>query len=604
VSASEFAFLSLGMVLGVLSGAALVEILGSRPPAPREIRLTVTPNSIPRRRAATLAEDAFILPGPTPTSGAPADRRQTDRVVPGRLSYGTAVRSGTPLAGAAHLVSGLPLSRLAAIRPALRLGDPRGNASTARLEGSGHGAQGVAVPIHLEPDPQLSALRAVAARFAERAIVEQRLTAEAVLARSPARTAVADTPAPAGTAQDRGSAPPEQEAGPAATASGTPSGEVDGCSDVRRVAEERCAVAVLARQQAESSAEGLGAEQRAYDEHMTRAEQAAAAADARSIRAAKERAQVAFRDVRAAAGGRDGVEGAARTWLNEVNRINREARDAAATLLKEREAAHAIVTTVERLTVEADASRTAAESAEATCVASRDAVATCEEAAGANRTPPAAWPSPAPVGEGDHSDEPGDDESELAAAFGAAGQVEPAILRLMRGDRTTLARLVGELAREDPTERRRWQLALAGLVDSVVARAIEASYLSFPVDHPFWGMFTLEQNRDIASALSSLGYRFDGLGGWADDRVPSPRDMSLAVGYAGLDPMRTRHWPREHEMTELFRDVSVAADEFLAEVAGGLTLGELVSVLGRRADALADLWNDWARVRPLLLGTD
>jgi hypothetical protein len=104
------------------------------------------------------------------------------------------------------------------------------------------------------------------------------------------------------------------------------------------------------------------------------------------------------------------------------------------------------------------------------------------------------------------------------------------------------------------------------------------------------------------SALSSLGYRFDGLGGWTDDRTPGQRDLSLAVGYAGLDPMRIRHWPSEAETLELMRDVSVAADEFLAETAGGLTLGELVDALGRRADDLTDLWNEWGRVRPLLLG--
>ena len=34
---------------------------------------------------------------------------------------------------------------------------------------------------------------------------------------------------------------------------------------------------------------------------------------------------------------------------------------------------------------------------------------------------------------------------------------------------------------------------------------------------------------------------------------------------------------------------------------GDLTLGELVAMLGRRADGLAMLWNDWGRVRPLLL---
>jgi hypothetical protein len=200
-------------------------------------------------------------------------------------------------------------------------------------------------------------------------------------------------------------------------------------------------------------------------------------------------------------------------------------------------------------------------------------------------------PKPAP------KEKPG----ELAAAFGKTGSEEPAILRLVRGDRSALTSLAAKLGGENAEQRRRWQLALGELVDAIVGRSIEAGSLTFPVDHPFWGSFSRAQNRDIVSALSSLGFRFDGLGGWADDRVPSQRDMSLAVGYAGMDPMRIRPWPSESEMGELFRDVAVAADEFLAESAGGLTLGELVSVLGLRADALTELWNEWARVRPLLL---
>jgi hypothetical protein len=32
-----------------------------------------------------------------------------------------------------------------------------------------------------------------------------------------------------------------------------------------------------------------------------------------------------------------------------------------------------------------------------------------------------------------------------------------------------------------------------------------------------------------------------------------------------------------------------------------LTLGELLTLLGRRADALADLWNEWGTARPILL---
>ncbi len=77
--------------------------------------------------------------------------------------------------------------------------------------------------------------------------------------------------------------------------------------------------------------------------------------------------------------------------------------------------------------------------------------------------------------------------------------------------------------------------------------------------------------------------------------------MSLALGYAGLDPMRVRKWPNEEATATMYRDVTVAADEYLAGVAGDLTLGEMVTMLGRRADGLAELWNNWGKVRPLLL---
>ena len=38
--------------------------------------------------------------------------------------------------------------------------------------------------------------------------------------------------------------------------------------------------------------------------------------------------------------------------------------------------------------------------------------------------------------------------------------------------------------------------------------------------------------------------------------------------------------------------------------AGDLTLGEMVDALGPRAGNLADVWNAWGRVRPLLLSPD
>ena len=47
--------------------------------------------------------------------------------------------------------------------------------------------------------------------------------------------------------------------------------------------------------------------------------------------------------------------------------------------------------------------------------------------------------------------------------------------------------------------------------------------------------------------------------------------------------------------------MAVAAGDYLAGAAGGLTLGEMIDVLGGRAEALTELWNNWDRVRPLLL---
>src|SRR3954466_813650 len=94
VTASEFSFLALGLVLGLVSGAAVIEFVRARPPAPREVRLTVARDAFPRR-SPTLADDAFTLAGPEPARGGPADRRllgsplppgARDRPTSGRLS--------------------------------------------------------------------------------------------------------------------------------------------------------------------------------------------------------------------------------------------------------------------------------------------------------------------------------------------------------------------------------------------------------------------------------------------------------------------------------------------------------------------------------------
>src|SRR5262245_57417004 len=55
VSATEIAFLAFGLVLGVAAGVALAVVIRSRPSQPREVRVTVAPDSLARRRPATLA---------------------------------------------------------------------------------------------------------------------------------------------------------------------------------------------------------------------------------------------------------------------------------------------------------------------------------------------------------------------------------------------------------------------------------------------------------------------------------------------------------------------------------------------------------------------
>ena len=54
-------------------------------------------------------------------------------------------------------------------------------------------------------------------------------------------------------------------------------------------------------------------------------------------------------------------------------------------------------------------------------------------------------------------------------------------------------------------------------------------------------------------------------------------------------------------MAELFRGVSIDAGEYLAGAAPQMELSDMLTLLGRRSEALADLWNAWGRARPVLL---
>jgi hypothetical protein len=576
VTASEFAFLALGLVLGVASGAALSIVLRARPQAPREVRVTVSTDAIPRR-GATLS--GLVAPGAASMSlaarGGPADPAVLGTAAEDR----TPVRSGGP------------------VRPL------------------------VGLPIRPEPDSLIEALEGTTTvAVLDRALVSVGAHVAPSWAATDGGPAVAERPEvraeaasePPGVRADAGwsaARAAAEHVGRVGNA-GAPVGAVAGphaCADERRLADDRCALADRLGEAARVAADRAREAQRAYDEHTGRAARAASVAEPRAVRGAKESAWAEFRRSNATSGSREDLENAARDWLQEIDRINRTAREAELEAVREREAAAAMVLLIERLSLEADAARINAESASEACFLARTALAACEEA-----EPRAPSPPPEPGGE----DREGLTRPRLVGApgFGPSGPLldeeatqrvfgdhEPAILKLLRGDRATMTKVVASLAGDDPNERRHWQLALSGLVDAVLARAIEASALEFPRGHPFWSAFSQEQCRDVATALASFGYRFDGLGGFVDGRIPSQRDLSLAVGYAGFDPMRFRNWPNEHDSAELYRDVAVSAGEFLAGAAGGLTLGEMLAVLHGRAEGLTDLWNAWGRIRPLLL---
>ncbi len=599
MTASEFAFLALGLILGVASGAALSIVVRARPPAPREVRVTMAHDAIPRRMATTLS--GFIPDGESSSpSWGPTERADDLRAT---RSTGPAPHAPAPsvaVMSSARAAAGnrTPVRSPVAVRPL------------------------VGIPIRPQADDRASTRALAAVRSTSRVWTEPgqaRGDRPGSTAAARARTATVgatqapDQPpalAPVTASAATGDGSPDALTAPdddVGLANQTP------CADQRRRAEERCGLASRLREEAGTARARMLEAQRAYDGHVVRAEGARTAGDPRVLRQAKEVAWDAFRRANADERNPGSVEAAARTWLTEIDRINRSGIADASAGIREQTAASGLVTTIERLDLEADVARINAESAAEACQTSLEALAACEESSldtAAGRRPLAPLDSDDATARAQLLAGPPLVGAPFGTApFGTAASTptlpfagrEPVMLKLLHGDRAALEQAVVALAGADPAAQTRWRLGLGGLVEAIVARAIEATALEFPADHPFWGLFDQTQCRDIARALTSLGYRFDGLGRFADGRLPSQRDLSLAIGYAGLDPMRVRRWPTEATMVELYREVAIAADEFLSATAPELTLGELLSLLGERAEALTDLWNAWGRIRPVLL---
>ncbi len=389
-----------------------------------------------------------------------------------------------------------------------------------------------------------------------------------------------------------------------------------------RLVEIRCGFAEMARKEAESAAERVAQAWNIYDRQAAIVTTAQAEIDLASIRADKEDAHRVFRTAVAAAQTRGQVEAAAANWLAEINQVNGGYRLAQARVQREIEAAESLLAELTKLSDAAEASATMADAAMQACREAQAALAGSqidavrppgradlpqpefERAAGSDAgalpdaaPPPAAQPPPTAKGAGEDTAPP---DSLIVDLRSAQPQ---AIVSLLRRDSGTMTALVDRLAGSDPTDRSRWQLLLSTFVDAIAAAAMEDAWFEFPQGNPFWGQFPQEQAREIARNLAAVGFRYDGFGAWVDRHVPDHRDLAMAVGGAGLLPMRVRVWPRPGEAAHLFDAVRVSADQFVAAEAPALTLGELLRLIGRRAELLADLWNEWPRVRLLLFAT-
>lgn len=388
---------------------------------------------------------------------------------------------------------------------------------------------------------------------------------------------------------------PDQHDAAGAAETSAPSGQ--DCEAIAAEAERCCAQAEAARESLAGLTEQL-AEARAEREARLRALKAAEeAADPAGYREARQRAQATFQAARAVARSAAQIAAAGSAWLAELDQRNALAGEADRTLERERAASEIATATVEHLVAEAEAARLATDAAVAGCLEARGAAAECFEAKRlAVESASRATDSVAtqPVATDPHPSAP------TAPTSLGGGTI---IRRILSGELGLLAAVASRLT-DDPAVQARWEQRLTVLLEAILLRAVDAGALEVPTAHPFWGSFTAEQSRDIIAALATLGFRFDGLGGWLNDRVPGQREISMAVAHAGLDPMRIRRWPTGDEGRQLVRDAIVLGADFLAEAAPSLTLEELTDVLGRDALALADVWVEWARIRPLLLATE
>lgn len=291
----------------------------------------------------------------------------------------------------------------------------------------------------------------------------------------------------------------------------------------------------------------------------------------RELNAAKDTARLRYHAALVSARSERDVREAARTWLRAIDELNRDlaiAQRRAQEIDRQYAELEQSTLVAERA---ANRARIAADGAQAACLDARRKLAACEEDAyqSVEGPPPDAGTAP--------------------------------ISLMLRGDREMLLRLARRLADETGAEPGRLQLLLLELREAIAERALADQELGTPDRHPFWAQFDDRGRAHVIASLAAMGYRFDGVAGWVDDRAPTMRELVIAVSHAGLDPRSVRRPASQEAVDTLWDGTNVLVERFLGARAPDLDLERLVGCLGPRATRFSELWDMWGRLRPLLL---
>jgi len=365
------------------------------------------------------------------------------------------------------------------------------------------------------------------------------------------------------------------------------------CAQARAEVDSRCAEAERLGLVAIAHQQRLREARRQLHEVSTLREADSKVRDRRQLGELKNAARKAYHAALMLAENAGQVQEAAQGWLREIDRLNRQVD------LADRRAEDVVrrATELERampgIELAADAARITAEGAQVACLEARRTLADCEEAAQRRIEQPNDAAQPTTTFEEGTADQ-------AVASQPAALRVRPITL-VLRGDRETLLSLGLRLADETGVEAGRLQLLLLELREQLAARALEDNALRFPADHPFWSQFPGEGARRVVASLASMGYRFDGREGWADDHAPTMRELAIAVSHVGLDPRSLRRPAAQEALDSLWLGTTVAVEEYLASRAPDLDLEQVMAFLGPRGARLSQLWDMWGRLRPLLL---